>query len=462
MIKNIYLTNYRCFENTKLCFKDCCILVGRNNAGKSSMIEALRMVAMALRKSQHTTYKQLPKEFGLPLREYGFRLEVEKLKIDLRGIVYRYEETNAKIIAEFDNECTLIICANKDYVYAIIHDEKGVCIKNKNQVKRLQLGEVSILPQIGLIKENEKILTDETIERDKETYLSSRHFRNEIMNYKSEFWDEFTNLAQGTWKGLRINSIEYDSLNDYLRLFLSDVDFTAEIGMMGSGLQMWLQIMWFLARTKESTTIILDEPDVYMHPDLQRKLIRIVRNRYPQIIIATHSIEIISEVEPDNIITIDKKKKRLGYASDLRGVQNILDSLGTVSNLSLMRLGSARKCVFVEGGDLKILSKIAQVIIDKNIESLEVLPHVVINGFNNLRETFGTAELFHDETNGEINCICILDSDYFSEKYISEKYTEAAKHHLDLHIWERKELENYLLEPKVLFRLSVNAQSQIP
>ena len=50
--------------------------------------------------------------------------------------------------------------------------------------------------------------------------------------------------------------------------------FTSEIGYMGSGLQMWLQIIWFICKSAESETVILDEPDVYMHPDLQRSLVK--------------------------------------------------------------------------------------------------------------------------------------------------------------------------------------------
>ena len=63
------MINYRCFEDTKVLLKDIIILVGKNNAGKSSLVEALRIAALALRKSQHTTYKQLPKEFGVPIRD---------------------------------------------------------------------------------------------------------------------------------------------------------------------------------------------------------------------------------------------------------------------------------------------------------------------------------------------------------------------------------------------------------
>ncbi len=369
-------------------------------------------------------------------------------------MVYRYEDVNAQVQVVFENNVKIYIYANKSYAYAVVYDKNGKCIRNRGMALKAIEFSVSILPQIGLIKENEKRLAIETVDKDKETYLSSRHFRNEIYNYKSDYWDEFVELAENTWSGLRINEIEYEPISDILALYICDADFYAEIGLMGSGLQMWLQIMWFLARTKENVTVILDEPDVYMHPDLQRKLIRLVKRRYPQVIIATHSIEIISELDPKNIITLDKKNRKMNYATDLQAVQKIIDDIGTVSNLALMRLGDVRKCLFVEGKDLKIMTKIAEVIFGNHINSLEVLPHVSLNGFHNLREAFGTSKLFYEETRGMIKCTCILDSDYYPNDMIEKKYKEAHDNYLDLHIWKRKELENYLLEPQVLFRLS--------
>ncbi len=454
MIKDLHLINYKCFEDTRLSFREITILVGKNNAGKSSLVEALRMIALALRKSQHTTYKNLPEEFGLPIRERGIRLDVEKLKIDLRGIIYNYGDAIARIEASFEEDFLLRIYVNTDYAYAVFRNKNGKCITNKEQAHIICNEKVAILPQIGLIKENEKRLANETIEKERETYLSSRHFRNEVLNYKKDYWSDFVELSQKTWKGLRIQDIEYNLEDDLLRFFVSDSGFSAEIGLMGSGLQMWLQIMWFLARTKADTTVILDEPDVYMHPDLQRKLIRIVKARYPQVIIATHSIEMISEVEPCRILTIDKSKRKLNYASDMKAVQNIIDDMGEVNNLSLVRLGNAKKCVFVEGKDLKILSRIAEVLLGRDSESLETLPNVSLGGFHNLRETYGTAKLLAKETNGMIKCICILDSDYFPRDLIEEEYRKAENNKLHLHIWERKEIENYLIEPTVLFRLS--------
>lgn len=105
--------------------------------------------------------------------------------------------------------------------------------------------------------------------------------------------------------------------------------FTSEIGYMGSGLQMWLQIIWFICKSANSETVILDEPDVYMHPDLQRSLVKIVKNRFKQVIIASHSVEILSEVNPENVLMIDKSKQTMKFSSDIISVQNTLENLGS-------------------------------------------------------------------------------------------------------------------------------------
>ena len=40
MLKKIEFENYRCFQKTSLDFRDITIIVGKNNAGKSTIVEA--------------------------------------------------------------------------------------------------------------------------------------------------------------------------------------------------------------------------------------------------------------------------------------------------------------------------------------------------------------------------------------------------------------------------------------
>jgi len=461
MLKQIELVNYRCFEYAKMSVRDISIIVGKNNAGKSTLVEALRMISMASKKCIYTTYVTPPKSLKLPLIVKGFRLPIEKLKIDLKSIVNFYKDEVAKVTAKFKNGIEIIVYANEEIAFAIIKDPEGNYVNSKNKVKEMNIRSISILPQIGLIKENEKLLTGETINGDLDTYLSSRHFRNEIFLYKNEFFQDFKNIAEETWSGLRVRGIEFDIDNsDYISLFVEDSRFPAEIGLMGSGIQMWLQIIWFICRSKGSDTIILDEPDVYMHPDLQLKILKLVKSLFPQVIIATHSIEIISNVSPRNIVIIDKQDRQMRYADHLAAVQNIVNDIGSVYNLSLTKLNSAKKCVFVEGDDIKILQEFYNILYPNISSSLDTIPTLPLGGFKRINEAFGAAKLLHDSSKGHFKCYAILDRDYYTDLQIEEQKKKAIENHLILYIWNKKELENYIVNPKALFKLLRKPEDQ--
>ena len=107
--------------------------------------------------------------------------------------------------------------------------------------------------------------------------LASLHFRNQLNLLYEEDFREFKRISEDTWPGLEVRELRGHGGEQGagLELMLRNDDFVAEVGLMGHGLQMWLQTMWFLARCRAFDTVILDEPDVYMHADLQRRLIRL-------------------------------------------------------------------------------------------------------------------------------------------------------------------------------------------
>lgn len=222
---------------------------------------------------------------------------------------------------------------------------------------------------------------------------------------------------------------------------------------MGHGLQMWLQIIWFIVKSSNSNTIILDEPDVYLHADLQRKLYRILNKLNKQIIVATHSIEIISEVEPENILVIEKSKSSSHYAVNLPGIQSIIDNIGSTHNLQISKLWSAKKCIFIEGDDIKILKIFYDLMFPNEDVSIDSLPNMSTNGWGGWHYVIGSSTLLKNNFDQNITKYCIFDRDYHTEEDIKKRYEEAECHNVNLHIWQKKELENYLLEPQAILRL---------
>lgn len=450
LLKKLQLENFKCYKKATINFKELSIIVGENNAGKSCLIEALRLVSKAAQGSKNRVYISSPNDFDLPAAVKGFPLDTQKLRIDLGIIIYFYNQAKyAKIIATFCDKSRIEIYLNEKHAFAVIYDGNGSIIKTKQQAEKLNLDKIGILPQIGPIRENEKLLSKDTVSGDKDTYLSSLHFRNEIYLWKNEFFNEFIQNAQNTWPGLKIEALDYlQGIDEYISLFVRDNNFPAEIGKMGNGLQMWLQIIWFLARSKNCGVIILDEPDVYMHSDMQRRILELVKSKFPQIIIATHSLEIISRVDPECILEINKKDKTMHYASDSSSVQRIIDDIGGVQNLSLINIGRQRRCLFVEGKDLYYLDKFNEILYGKQLN----IPNFSFGGFKNISHIYGAANLFYNETGNQIKCFALADRDYRDIRVVEKIQEEAEQEHLLLHVWEKKEIENYLLNTTILYQ----------
>lgn len=456
MIKKMTLKNYRCFEDYTINFKDETLIVGENNAGKSTIIEALRIISVTANKLfKNRQYINANDSLNIPKNIRGFNLNLDAYKVDLRSIVYFYKENiNAEIIAEFENNVIFKIYLNPECVFATIYNKSGENIKSITNAKKMNENDlkVNIMPHLNLIREKEKKLATETIERDQYTYLSSLHFRNEILLYKNDYFLKFKNIAEKIWSGLCIDDVEYSSDNDEVLFWIKDNQFTSELGLMGSGLQMYLQIIWFIAKNSSGATIILDEPDVYLHPNLQKKIFNYIKSMNTQIIIATHSVELISEADFKNVFQIDKTRRIQRYSNGLSNVQNIVEKIGSVQNMSLLRLGLSKKCIFVEGLDMKLLNKFYKILYPEKIELLSDLPIIELGSFTRYEQALGVSKLFYKETEGNFKCICILDRDYRMENELNKIKKNAEDAHLNLHIWERKELESYLINPNVLYK----------
>lgn len=456
MLRKVEFRDYRCFEESEISFRKTSIIVGQNNAGKSTIVEALRILSTITWKFKQINYVEAPKVLQLPAGTKGVKVNLDHLKIDLRTVVNQYKEEEGKIAiikAYFDANVIIRIYVLSVLCFATI-EKDGRQIKTKSMARDVPDLKLYIMPQIGLIREDEKRLSPETVKEHMQTRLASRHFRNQLLLYKKEFFEEFKSIAQMSWPGLRINDLIYNSEDNKIELLVYDSGFAAEIGLMGSGLQMWLQMVWFISRVPNTATIVLDEPDVYMHPDLQQKIFKIIQYKFQQTIIATHSIEIIALAKANQIVTVDKSSRKMKYADNYQAVQNLVDNLGGVNNLSLIRIGNARKCIFVEGKDIKLLDKFYEILYPDSDKTMVQLPTVELGGWSRFSEALGAARLFYEQTHGEIQTFCILDRDYHSDEEIQKLMTRAEASHLNLHVWEKKELENYIITPRSVFRLT--------
>jgi len=74
MLLELRLKNFRSFEDHVVPLRPTTLVVGRNNAGKSSLVEALRLLSLVTTRFRALGYHEGPVWGGIPKRDYGVSL----------------------------------------------------------------------------------------------------------------------------------------------------------------------------------------------------------------------------------------------------------------------------------------------------------------------------------------------------------------------------------------------------
>lgn len=454
MLKEIKIINYKCFKNNIITFKSKNnVIIGENNAGKSTLLEVIRIINQSIERLKGRQYHSSEIEYGLGIGYKGIYLELDDLGIETENLFFQYEENKITMIAKFNNEIEIhihILSVNRVFVFATYQDEN---VKNNKKFKEHFNDRIAILPQISLLKKEERVIQDDRTLKHVNKKLTSQHFRNEMLIYKEmypEIYQQYIEKISESWKEITFNDVYTE--RDIIYAIIREREFSIEVGKLGSGVQMWLQMLWFFIKNLDATTLVLDEPDVYLHPELQKRIVKIAKEYNKQLILTTHSIEIISEVDTDEIIILNKYKEKTKFVDELVEVQDILDKLGSSQIVNLVKLEKYNRIICVEGEDIAFLDIWHKKIFPKSEISLKNVPSYKTGGWGSWDfEKSRTEKILKERKNYHI--YYIYDRDYHSEEMINNRYNEAKQRSINLHIWNKKEIENYLINVEVIGRL---------
>src|SRR5439155_7464450 len=122
----------------------------KNNAGKSTVVEALRLISVITRRFQGLNYHELPSWIDRPRRERGVFPATDEFEFSSEAVFHRLGDPPSRIAARFSTgEQVEVFIGPQLTVVGIIRDSKGEVIRSKGQANKVQLPQVGILPQIG-------------------------------------------------------------------------------------------------------------------------------------------------------------------------------------------------------------------------------------------------------------------------------------------------------------------------
>lgn len=453
--------NFKTLASFRVTLDAMNVLVGGNNAGKSTVITAFRVLAVAMRSAGARRAEQ-HRGPGGRLRP-GWLLPEDQIPMSVENVQTNYNGEPASVTFTLSSANQLILWFPPDGGCILFADTAGTMSGTPAAFKRDFPVVVGVVPVLGPVEHQEAWIERGTVTRNLGTHRASRNFRNFWYHFPERF-DVFAKLVADTWPGMEIKPPEKDVALKYfgLRMFCAEERLDRELYWLGFGFQIWCQLLTHIVRNSDATILILDEPETYLHPDVQRKLVGIVRRSGPAILMATHATEIIAEVEPSELLLVQRDQRSARRIAAAPEVQVVLDAIGSVQNPMLTRLARTRRVLFVEPRDFKLVSRFARRIGMEALADGSGLTVVPLGGFENWRRvsSFGWGVA---KTLGQPLLLgVLLGRDARPDSDIDEVRRSLGKDLAYLHIHDGGEFDGYLLNAVVLQRAADLLASESP
>jgi hypothetical protein len=391
-------------------------------------------------------------------RVYGYEVSTDVLAVSLENSHTDYSEAETTITFWLSNSNRLELYFPRGGGCRLLLIPEGKPVATVAAFKAEYPVSVAVVPVLGRVEHEERLLEKETVQRNIETHLASRHFRNYWYYYPDNF-DEFADNVTKTWPGMQILPPELINDNPQrLSMFCLESRITREIFWAGSGFQIWCQLLTHVVNGKGSTVFVVDEPEIYLHPDVQRQLVGILRQSGSDVVMASHSPEIIGEADPSEIVLVDKKRRSGQRLRDIDAVQMVLDQIGSSQNITLTRLARNRRVLFVEDEyDFGVIRRFARRLGYSELASGTDVTAVPSNGFSSWERVQALGWGIPRTLGRDLLIAVIYDRDYWSAEHIDEVVKKLEGDTAFVHFHGRKEIENYLLIPSVFTRALIDA-----
>lgn len=446
-ITSAKFVGYKAFDEFTLRLSHMNILVGSNNNGKSTILGAFRILDLALRTMASRRAEPIRGPSG---PRPGWRLAEDSLPVSAENVHTNYSERDTTIEFRLSNGAEVVLYfPPEDGCYAYANIEHGNARLPQEIRKHVPIT-LTVVPILGPLEHKEKAVQPETVKANLATTRASRNFRSYWL-YNSQHFDTFADLVSNTWPGMTVHRPEKQ--DDSVFMFCDENRRARELFWSGFGFQIWLQLLTHIARSSDSTMIIVDEPELYLHPDVQRQLLAILRDAGADLLMATHSTEIMSEADPSEIVLVDKSKKNSERLRDVEGVQKALTAVGSIQNITLTRLARNRRVLFSEGeSDVRLLRRFARRLGYTGLASMSDLTPLDSGGFSSWARISAMTSAFEETLGVALHVAAIFDRDYWCDEQITEIKKELRSKLDFAYMHECKEVENYLLIPSALDR----------
>lgn len=448
MLTQVRIVAYKAFNDLTIDLERYNVFVGPNNAGKSTLMEAISLVAYALRLAPYMSFVRFVDDNSD--NDTGFFFDLPEY-ISQANLRHNYDSVTAHIYASFSDGLSLHLSFPPDNNHTVKLYYNGISLSRTQSLPKTTYKQLFRVPPVGPLQIKESFKKKDTIRDAYGSHLTPQHFRNYWYYHRAQF-DEFRQQVQEYIPSLAIEPPELDLADQRLYMDYREDAFGSEIAWAGHGYQIWLQLLTHILEAREAKTIILDEPDIFLHSDLQRRLVRMLKESDKQLLIATHAVDIISEFDPDSIVLVEKSSSKAVRVTSNNEVQALVQALGAGANVHYASLLRATVLLALEGDDFRILQRMADTLELRGFLNRTGYTLLEIGGFDNWRSITHLNLFLKNILGADMQMFLVLDRDCRTNDEIERVKKQFTGKRIRVRVWNKKEIENYLINITVITR----------
>lgn len=470
MITRLTLSNFKSVGKQVYDFTRFDLIVGRNNSGKSTVLQALAIWQFCVDEF-HLTRRSgskgiqvvLPNFTALPVPEFNLlwkdRTDRQWPMVD--GKRGKQEYILIEILLEWSGK------EGKRHTFGVqlrYHSAQTIyAIPKEGWAKFVELDQAGILPRIAYVppfsglEPVEKWLDRGNIREQVGKAQPGSVLRNLLLQVcppperdqngrpikgyvPPNEWQELQSTVD-RWFSVKLLSPDYrPGVDTRITVEYQQGDKRYDVIAGGSGFHQTLTLLAFLYGYRP-TTILLDEPDAHLHVNLQREILDYFKRQADvmgvQFLIATHAEEFARGVDASQIVSLLQQAP-----CRIQSTPEILRAMADVTNEEIARLQGSPFILYVEGeSDERILRAWAEACGARS--ALDKISFRTMNGGSKPEMKRLADEHFESlrQIIPEVRRLMLFDFDE------GDKAFHPSAENPSLAEWKRKNIENYLLVP---------------
>lgn len=298
-IKNLHIKEFKGLRDIFINFEkndeplDLVVLAGSNGSGKTRILESILKYFQ-----DHLNYKQNNIEAGI------FYEEKEKNCIsNVQDFFYRLESFSYCEANDPLREKHIEIKNKLDILPKVIYVPTEINFQKMNTASTTLVQEYKFINIVNtnLIKDIPSYIATKMIS----AMLKNKN--EKVGDVQKKVFNEINEIFEILDIDVKVEDISQDGKN--MPIFTNSTGDKFDINELSSGeKQLFLRTLAIKMLNPENSIILIDEPELSLHPKWQQRIVDVYRKigKNNQIIIATHSPHILGSVRKENIMLLDK------------------------------------------------------------------------------------------------------------------------------------------------------------